>query len=578
MTSSDVSSLGETMHSSRSVRRGLVALVIAMAFIAGACGSSSDSSSGDSNSGPGAASDDRSTDVTIAAEGPPKVGGTLTYALAAESDGWNPTKNRWSGDGTMVGLAIYDPLAAFDENAVAQPYLAEAFTPSSDFMEWTITLRSGVTFQDGSPLDASVLKTIFETHLASPLTAPALGDLDTVTATGPLTAVFKMKAPWATFPSSLTGQLGMVPSPATLADESGTALPIGTGPFEMTDWQTGDTVTTVKNDSYWRTDESGVKLPYLGGVTFKVVPEFQTKINAVITGDVDMASTSVPEGVIPAREAADKGEIQLVENNGETEEAFVMLNALQAPFDSLTARQAMAYATDQAAYIAAVDLGNTQPLHTVFREGTPFYKDSPYPEFDLEKATDLVKQYEQESGQSLAFTLRSDSTAQGSQQAQFLKALYEAAGMKVDIKLEDQATLIISAVTGDYQATTWGQFGSPDPDYDYLWWISDNAAPKGELGLNIARNKDDQIDAALKAARSTTDLATRQENYGIVSDRLNEDLPYIWLARGHYITVATNEVRGITQGPLPDGQPSYPQGGPGGFANAIRLTQTWLTS
>ncbi len=573
MTRPVVSILGGTMQSSGSVRRGAIAIVLVLAFVAGACGSSSSSDSG--SSPPGSAGG-VSTDVTIANTGTPKLGGTLTYALAAESDGWNPTKNRWSGDGTMVGLAIYDPLAAYDENAVAQPYLAESFTPSTDFREWTITLRSGVTFQDGSPLDASVLKTIFETHLASPLTAPALGDLDTVTATGPLTAVFKMKAPWATFPSSLTGQLGMVPSPKTLADESGTALPIGTGPFKMTAWQTGDTVTTVKNDTYWRKDASGTQLPYLGGVTFKVVPEFQTKINAVITGDVDMAATSVPEGVIPARKAADEGKIQLVENQGETEEAFVMLNGAQAPFDSLTARQAMAYATDQAAYIAAVDLGNTQPVHTVFREGTPFYTDSPYPEFNLEKATDLVKQYEQESGQPLAFTLRSDSTAQGSQQAQFLKALYEAAGMKVDIKLEDQATLIISAVTGDYQATTWGQFGSPDPDYDYLWWISDNAAPKGQLGLNIARNKDPQVDAALKAARATTDLATRQKNYAIVSDRLNEDLPYIWLARGHYITVATNEVRGLTQGPLPDGQPSYPQGGPGGFANAIRLTQTWF--
>ena len=72
----------------------------------------------------------RSTDVTIADTGTPKLGGTLTYGLAAESDGWNPTKNRWSGDGTEVGLAIYDPLAAFDENTVAQPYLAESFTPT----------------------------------------------------------------------------------------------------------------------------------------------------------------------------------------------------------------------------------------------------------------------------------------------------------------------------------------------------------------------------------------------------------------------------------------------------------------
>ena len=86
-------------------------------------------------------------------------------------------------------------------------------------------------------------------------------------------------------------------------------------------------------------------------------------INAVITGDVDMAATSVPEGVIPAREAADEGKIQLVENHGETEEAFVMVNQLQPPFDSLTARQAMAYATDQAAYIGVKVEGPYKPEH-----------------------------------------------------------------------------------------------------------------------------------------------------------------------------------------------------------------------
>lgn len=567
-----VSILGGTMQSSRSVRRGAIAIVLVLAFVAGACGSGSGS---DSGSPPGSGGDG-STDVTIANTGTPKLGGTLTYGLGAESDGWNPTKNRWSGDGTEVGLAIYDPLAAFDENTVAQPYLAKSFTPSADFKTWTITLREGVTFQDGAPLDASVLKTIFEAHLASALTAPALGDLATVEVTGPLTAQFNMKAPWATFPSSLTGQLGMVPSPKTLADEAGTALPIGTGPFKMTEWQTGDSVTTVKNATYWRKDASGVQLPYMDGVNFKVITETQSKINALKAGNIDMASTSVPEGVITARKAADAGEVQLVENQGETEEAFVMLNGAQAPFDSLTARKAVATATDQASYIAAVDQGNTQSVRAVFREGTQYYTDAPYPEFDQEAAKQLVQEYQQETGKPLEFELQSDSTNAGTLQAQFLKENWEAAGMKVTIALVDQASLIVNAVTGKYQSTTWAQFGSPDPDYDYLWWISDNAAPVGNLGLNIARNKNPEIDAALKAARATTDPAIRQKNYAIVATKLNEDLPYIWLARGHWILVAVNAVRGLTQGPLPDGQPSYPIGGPGGFGTANRLTQTWL--
>ncbi|HEX7443539.1 MAG TPA: hypothetical protein VF320_06615, partial [Acidimicrobiales bacterium] len=186
------------------------------------------------------------------------------------------------------------------------------------------------------------------------------------------------------------------------------------------------------------------------------------------------------------------------------------------------------------------------------------------------------QEYTQESGQPLAFTLLTDSTNAGVLQAQFLKSQWEAAGAKVTIKQEDQGAQIADAVTGQYQATTWGQFGSPDPDYDYVWWISDNAAPTGKLGLNIARNKDPQIDAALNAARATTDPKVRADSYATVAKRLNEDLPYIWLARGRYVQMSTNSVRGLTNGPLPDGEAAYPIGGPGGFGLVTQLTQTWF--
>src|SRR6185312_9414170 len=119
--------------------RGLIAIVLVLMVVAAACGTGKDSGSG---SPPDTAGGDSSTDVTIADTGTPKLGGTLTYGLAAESDGWNPTKNRWSTEGTEVGLSIYDPLAAFDENVVAQPYLAQSFTPTPDYLQWTVTLRS----------------------------------------------------------------------------------------------------------------------------------------------------------------------------------------------------------------------------------------------------------------------------------------------------------------------------------------------------------------------------------------------------------------------------------------------------
>ncbi|MEZ5144620.1 MAG: hypothetical protein R2726_19215 [Acidimicrobiales bacterium] len=94
----------------------------------------------------------------------------------------------------------------------------------------------------------------------------------------------------------------------------------------------------------------------------------------------------------------------------------------------------------------------------------------------------------------------------------------------------------------------------------------------------MARLRDPELDAALAKGRSTTDEATRKEAYATVQQRFAEDLAYIWLDHSLWVVAASNKVRGITNGPLPDGAPSLPLGGPGGFGGVTRMTQTWLTS
>ena len=393
-----------------------------------------------------------------------------------------------------------------------------------------------------------------------------MADLDHVEVTGDLTADFVMKAAWAAFPSSLTGQLGMVPSPGMLADPNGSRAPVGTGPFSFKEWVPDNHLTVVRNPHYWRSDSAGTPLPYLDQVDFKVIVEDASKLDATLAGDIDMAVSAVPADVIRIEQAAADGKLQAVQNQGETEEAFVQLNMAKPPFDNLTARQAMAYATDEQAYIATLDQNVTTPVYNVFREGTPYYREAPYPRYDLDKAKSLVQAYEQETGQPLAFSLASLATSDSRLQTQYLKSVWEQAGMKVDIVQTEQTKFIVDAVTGNYQAVAWGQFGSPDPDYDYVWWISDNAAPIGQLGLNIARNKDPEIDKALRAARATDDQKVRKDNYAIVAARLNQDLPYIWLARPPLPAVRRQLGAGDHQRPparwpglLPDGRPRRDQ-------------------
>ncbi len=128
------------------------------------------------------------------------------------------------------------------------------------------TTRSGpsrsvpqITFHDGTPLTGAAIATMFNAHLLSALTRPALAPIESATATGDLTCVVKMKTPWVTFPDSLTSQLGMVPAPSmfnadgTPTDDGGTK-PVGTGPFEFKSWSPGQPFDATRNDGYWRKD------------------------------------------------------------------------------------------------------------------------------------------------------------------------------------------------------------------------------------------------------------------------------------------------------------------------------------
>ena len=102
--------------------------------------------------------------------GPPVSGGSVVYGVNAETNNWSPYFGQWSGSSYTIANAVYDPLGAYDVNGDVQPYLAQAFEHNADFTQWTIKLRKGVTFQDGTAVNAGAVKKNLEAHRASVLT------------------------------------------------------------------------------------------------------------------------------------------------------------------------------------------------------------------------------------------------------------------------------------------------------------------------------------------------------------------------------------------------------------------------
>ncbi len=535
------------------------ALFAVVALVAVGCGSkksSSDASGGSSATVPS---------LIKTPSGPPQSGGTLTFGTESEVSGWNPTVDRWDASGTEIALTVMDALVGFDQNFTAQPYLAESLTPNADFTEWDIKLRSGVQFHNGAPLNSAALKKSIDAFAAAPLTGAAFANVGSTKIIDDLTLGVMMKQPWAAFPYGLSGQAGVVPAPAQLdsGKTDSSRIPIGTGPFQYKNWTPDQSFDATKNANYWR---SG--LPHLDEVVFKPIPDSGTRISALQTGDINLTVTSRNEDIAKLTTAAKAGQLQLAVSVGALDTNSILINTTKPPMDDIRVRQAMAYAIDKTALDAVTSTDPSLNADSVFAPDSKWYTNTDYPSYDVDKAKQLVAAYVADKG-PVSFELGSTTDPVVIKSAQLLQAQFKEVGMDVRVKNLEQSAYITNAVTGNYTAQMWRQFGTPDPDSNYVWFVGANAVQP--LALNMARNQDPALDAALNTQRSSNDLATRQAAWATIQQRQTADLPYLWLSRQPWVMGAGNTVMGLDGGTMPDGTPSA-----GLIGGVMRLTEMWF--
>ena len=159
----------------------------------------------------------------------PRDGGTLDIGVPSVLAQWSPAGTAWNAAELQAGRAVYDRLVSRDADDVPVPELASDLTPNADFTVWTITVRPGVTFHDGTPLDATAVVANLEAQRTSPVAAALLVPIASVQAATATTVVVTTTTPWSTFPQVLTTQVGYIAAPSVLTGAS--ADPIGTGPF-----------------------------------------------------------------------------------------------------------------------------------------------------------------------------------------------------------------------------------------------------------------------------------------------------------------------------------------------------------
>lgn len=501
----------------------------------------------------------------------PRRGGSLTVGLDAEDQGFNPSSGRFDEVGIIYARTVFDPLAAVTANGGWVPYLAQSITPNADHTVWTISMRSGIDFTDGTPCDGQAVLTNLEKQFSSPLTSSVFHSMVAdAKVIGPLSVQITMHSPWVPFPYYLASQVGFIAAPSMLNNPNGTNHPIGTGPFIFRTWEPNDHFTATRNPKYWRKG-----YPYLDQVTYKSIPDSSARADALDSGTISLMH--VLQAPIQLQFRGNPQWAYVDDNGsaviGEPDMSFVMLNGAAPPFDDPIAREALAKAVDTSSFTRVVTEGVDAASTGLFTPSSQYYSKTSYPKYDLSAARRLAGQYERKHHKPLSFTLGTIPTPYAEQEAAYLQEHYHRAGMSVQQAVFQQSTLIDNALVGKYQASLWRQFGVSDPDLNYVFMSTNTVEKVGSTSLNLARNNDPRIEAALLKGRSSTVRSERTKAYQQLNQYLAEDMPYMWLTRVVWAIIGKPTAENFNNPVAPNGTKLA-----GNERGTFWPTQIWLSS
>ena len=479
-------------------------------------------------------------EVDVSAEA--TAGGDLTVLIEIPARSFDPAVDNTmasTGDGAR-NAAVFDHLLYLDPaTGEAIPHVAESLTPNDDGTVWTLTLRDGIEFSDGTAYDAEAVKYTYE-HIVE-VGVQAIGrtvDTWTMDVVDPLT--LEITTPEATMhlDKLIADSLPYIVSPTAMEeDPEGFAEdPVGAGPYMLDEWVRDSHEVYVKNPNYWQEGK-----PHLDSVRMELVSDAAQRVNAISTGQADMQTPSASSDLALIDQAENAGlNVASIDVNGG---GWIYLNNQRAPFDDVRAREAIYRAIDRTG-LAEVAQGSpsARAIETLFTETSPFYaEDLTFPEPDAERAQELFDELADE-GTPVEFDYVNVAGDVNARQAQYIQSqLSEFENVSVTIDTIDlPAARERVFMNRDFDMSPYpGAYRYPDPEpalYNLL--ITDGSS-------NTPGYSNADVDDALDAARATTDPDERAEQYRIVQERFMADLPGLFTFQPRIDSVMTDEITGL---------------------------------
>lgn len=489
-----------------------------------------------------------------------KASDTLTVGVFQEPDTLDPNATGLALS-SLIASAIFDPLVwwlpAADGKKEFSPGLASSYEVSADAKTYTFKLRQDVMFHDGTKFNAEAVKATLE-HITDPATKSrsALGSLGPYKETKVVdeyTAQVIFSEPNAAFVHEMTTVIFGISSPTALKKYGPTGFgnnPVGTGPFKFVSYATQDRVSLVRNPDYmWGPAAFGSPGPAkLSSLTFRILPDTNTRYSALRAGQVDMAMNLEPTKIEAVKKSASLTHI----NAPSTGQPYgYPINVDKAPTNELPVRQAILYAVDQDKMNQTVLAGAYEPAHNVLTPTTPGYsKDaaSLYP-YNPEKAKSLLEDAGWKAGPDGARAkggtpLHLDILIQTSNgfelPTQYIVNQLKAVGFSATTTAQPFLTAAASYNKGVQNLSAIFYY---DVDPYLLHGLT--ACNAIAAGFNWGHYCDPTVDNAIIQANSTVDEASRTAQYEKVTNTLMQNATFLPLYNVSGVFSAVKNLSGL---------------------------------
>lgn len=428
-----------------------------------------------------------------------------------------------------------------------EPMAAESWTASEDGLTWTFKLKSGIAFNDGTPLDAAAVKYSIDRMLAIKM-GPAgnFDSLESVTVVDPMTVSFRLKHPFAPFLQVLATNGGSIVNPKVAEKAKGDDLSQGwlsqhmdgSGPYEMKEWLLGERLVLEARPGYWG------KAPALKRVIIRTMREPADRRLALEKGDVDITE-SILVDQLPQLEK--NPGVHIGRYDGQFVE-YVYLNNTKAPLNDKRVRQALSYAVDYQGIIDYVLQGNGEQMRGPIPRGMWGHNPKAFQyKRDVEKAKALLKEAGFEKGLTLTL-IYSERRATWEQIATILQSNFSDIGVTLKLEMMANPALRDRVANKDYELClgAWSpDFGDPYM-FANLWFDSQY----GGMAGNRSYYSNPEVDTMLRRAAESTNPDERLKLYNQVQDTVIDDAAYLYLYQLKAIVPMRKNVEGFVFNPM----------------------------